>query len=101
MKVLGSRIAVVVMKADSENKNGLIIPESVLENENTLKGKVVSFGRGKLTSSGKIVPHEVKENDVVLFHKHSGMEINYNNDKYRMIGMDDVLAVVDEKKDSK
>ena len=71
---LHDRVLLERMEEDSKTAGGIIIPDSA--KEKPMKGKIVAVGSGMRDESGKLVPLDVKEGDVVLFSKWSGTEVN-------------------------
>ena len=82
MKTVKDKI-VVKVEIKEKTASGIIIPDSV--NEKIQKGKVISIG------------NEVKEiaiNDVVVFNKYSGVEIEIDDQKYTVLKDSDVFVVL-------
>jgi chaperonin GroES len=52
-------------------------------------------GKGKLKDDGKVIPLDVKADDVILFGKYSGQEIKIEGEEYLIMREDEVLAVVE------
>lgn len=82
MKTVKDKI-VVKVEIKEKTASGIIIPDSV--NEKIQKGKVISVG------------NEVKEitiNDIVVFNKYSGVEIEIDDQKYTVLKDSDVFVVL-------
>lgn len=82
MKTVKDKI-VVKVEIKEKTASGIIIPDSV--NEKIQKGKVISIG------------NEVKEiaiNDIVVFNKYSGVEIEIDDQKYTVLKDSDVFVVL-------
>ena len=86
IKPLADRVLVVPAPAE-EKVGGIIIPDTAKEKPQ--RGKVVAVGRG--TKDEDMV---LKENDVVLYGKYAGTELEYEGEKYLIMRQSDVLAVV-------
>ena len=86
IKPLADRVLVVPAPAE-EKVGGIIIPDTAKEKPQ--RGKVVAVGQG--TKDEVMV---LKENDVVLYGKYAGTELEYDGEKYLIMRLSDVLAVV-------
>ena len=86
IKPLADRVLVVPAPAE-EKVGGIIIPDTAKEKPQ--RGKVVAVGQG--TKDEVMV---LKENDVVLYGKYAGTELEYEGKKYLIMRQSDVLAVV-------
>ena len=95
MKVRPLQDRVIVKRVDEEQitKGGIIIPDTA--KEKPIEGKVVAVGNGKILESGKKVPLEVKEGDLILFGKYSGTEIKVDGEEHLIMREDDIIAVVE------
>jgi len=60
-----------------------------------MEGVVRALGTGKTDDNGKKVPFEVKVNDRVLISKYGGTEIKVDGKEYKILGADDILAILD------
>lgn len=88
LKAISNKLIIRPDEAETRTKSGIIIPESA--KEIPLRGRVISAGPGK---DGDMMT--VQEDDVVLYGKYSGQEIEYEGVKYIVILESDVLAVID------
>ena len=52
------------------------------------------MGPGRVDDSGKRIPIDVAEGDVVIYSKYGGTEIKYQGEEYLILSARDVLAVV-------
>lgn len=79
----------------SQTKSGIVIPETVAENEaRAVEYFVLAVGGGrKVNNTFKIVP-EVKPRDFILASSYAGKEVVQGNRKMRLIEWGDVLAQV-------
>jgi len=93
VKPLGDRVLVEPAEAKEVKKGGIIIPDTA--KEKPTEGIVVALGTGKTDDNGKKVPFEVKVGDRVLVSRYGGTEIKLNDKEYKILGSDDILAVVD------
>ena len=88
IKPLSDRVLVLTEPAE-EKVGGIIIPDTAKEKPQ--RGKVVAAGSG--TKDETMI---LKENDVVLYGKYAGTELEYQGEKYLMMRQSDILAVLAE-----
>lgn len=93
VKPLGDRVLVEPVEEKEVKKGGIIIPDSA--KEKPMEGLVRALGTGKTDDNGKKVPFEVKVNDRVLISKYGGTEIKIDGREYKILGADDILAVLE------
>ena len=93
VRPLGDRVLVEPAEEKEVKKGGIIIPDSA--KEKPTEGLVVALGTGKTDDNGKKVPFEVKKGDRVLVSKCGGTEIKLDGKEYKILGSDDILAVID------
>lgn len=93
VKPLGDRVLVEPVEEKEAKKGGIIIPDSA--KEKPMEGLIRALGTGKTDDSGKKVPFEVKVNDRVLISKYGGTEIKIDGKEYKLLGADDILAILD------
>ncbi len=89
MRPINDRIVVKPAPADGKTKGGIIIPDTAKEKPQ--RGKVVAVGPGK---DGNAMT--VKKNDIVLYGKYAGQELNYDGVDYLIMREDDVLVILDK-----
>ena len=92
IKPLGDRILVEPVEEKEVKKGGIIIPETAKEKPQ--EGIVRVLGTGKLDDEGKKIAFEVKVGDRVLVSKYGGTEIKIEGKEYKLLGSDDILAIV-------
>ena len=92
IKPLGDRILVEPAEEKEIKKGGIIIPETAKEKPQ--EGIVRVLGTGKLDDNGKKIAFEVKVGDRVLVSKYGGTEIKIEGKEYKLLGSDDILAIV-------
>ena len=93
IRPLGDRIVVEQLEAEEKTKGGIILPDSAKEKPQ--KGKIVAEGKGKVDENGKLIPMEVKVDDVILYGKYSGTEITIDDKEYVIMKEEDILAIVE------
>ena len=94
IKPLEDRIVVQTLEAEQTTASGLVIPDTAKEKPQ--EGKVLAVGPGRVDDSGKRIPVDVAEGDVVIYSKYGGTEIKYGADEYIILSSRDVLAVVEK-----
>jgi len=92
IKPLEDRILVEPLEAEQTTASGLVIPDTAKEKPQ--EGKVLAVGPGRVDDSGKRIPVDVAENDVVIFSKYGGTEVRYDNKDLLLLNARDILAVV-------
>ncbi len=97
IKPLADNILIEPEKEEEKTKSGILLPDTA-EKGRPEKGKVIAVGPGKMSSSGKMIPMEVKKGDTVLFTKYGPTEIKTVDDKkdYLIAKQDDILAIVEK-----
>jgi chaperonin GroES len=92
IKPLEDRILVEPLEAEQTTASGLVIPDTAKEKPQ--EGKVLAIGPGRVDDSGKRIPVDVSENDVVIFSKYGGTEVRYDGKDLLLLNARDILAVV-------
>ena len=92
IKPLEDRILIQPLEAETTTASGLYIPDTAKEKPQ--EGKVVAVGPGRVDDSGKRIPLDVAEGDVVIFSKYGGTEVKYDGAEYMLLNARDILAVV-------
>jgi len=93
VKPLGDRVLVEPVEEKEVKKGGIIIPDSA--KEKPTEAFVRALGTGKTDDNGKKVPFEVKVGDRVLISKYGGTEIKLEAKEYKLLGADDLLAIIE------
>lgn len=87
IKPLADRVVIKPAVAEEKSQGGIIIPDTA--KEKPLKGKVIAVGKGT-----KDQAMELKEEDIVLYGKYAGTEIEIDGDKVLIMRESDVLAIL-------
>lgn len=85
---------VVIEAVREEKKKGSIILPDTVEKEKSEKGKIIAVGLGKVDSSGKRIPMDVKKGDVVIFKKYSFHEVKIGEKEYLIGSQDGVYGII-------
>jgi len=94
IKPLSDYILIEPLDQEEKTKGGILLPKSA-EKERPQQGKVIAVGAGKRTSSGKIIPLQVKKGDIVLFTKYGPNEVKINAKEYLIAKEEDILAILE------
>ena len=93
IKPLGDRVLLESCEEECEQiKGGIVIPDSAKEKPQEYK--VVAVGPGKTNDKGVKIAIDVKVDDMVLTSKYGGTEVKYNDKEYKIISVEDILAIV-------
>ena len=95
IKPLADYVLLEPIKEEEKTKSGILLPQTA-EKERPEQGRVVAVGPGKKTSSGKIVPVDIKVGQRVLFTKYGPNEIKINDKEYLIAKEEDILAIIEE-----
>ena len=94
IRPLQDRVILKRIEEEEKSKGGIIIPDTAKEKPQ--EGKVVAVGKGKVDDNGKIIPLDVKVNDLVLFGKYSGSEINMDGQEHLIMREEDILGIIEK-----
>ncbi|MDP2864554.1 MAG: co-chaperone GroES [bacterium] len=94
IKPLSDHILIEPIKQEEKTKTGILLPETA-EKERPEQGRVIAVGPGRKTSSGKIIPIEVKVGQKVLFTKYGPNEIKVADKEYLIAKEEDILAILE------
>ena len=94
IRPLQDRVILKRIAEEEKSKGGIIIPDTAKEKPQ--EGKVVAVGKGKVDDNGKIIPLDVKVNDLVLFGKYSGSEINMDGQEHLIMREEDILGIIEK-----
>lgn len=95
VKPIGNRIMVQQLEQEEVTASGIVLPSSA-EKEKKAQGKIVALGNGE-----EIKALGLKENDIVVFGKYAGDEIEVDGKEYKILYVgrekdeSDILALVE------
>lgn len=89
IKPLADRVLIKPTPAEEKTLSGIIIPDTA--KEKPLRGTVIAVGNG--TKDEEMV---VKVDDVVMFGKYAGTEIELDGEKLMIMRQSDILAIINE-----
>ena len=90
---LGDRVLVKPIEETEQMRGGIIIPDTAKEKPQ--QGVVEAVGPGKRGEDGKVLPMNVKAGDKVLFGKYAGTEVKIADQKFLIMGENDILGIVE------
>jgi len=97
LRCLYHHVLVRVDDPKTVTNGGLIIPDSVAEDQTPHTGIVEHVGDGILNKeTGELVPLRTKPGDRVLFGRFSGMMIYINGIRYKHMREDEIIAIIEE-----
>ena len=91
---LEDRVVVKPQEAEAKTAGGIVLPDSA--KEKPLMGKVIAVGPGKMLDSGNRGAMSVKKNDVVLYGKYGGSEVEVDGTEYKILRESEILGVVEK-----
>lgn len=94
LKPLLDRVLIKKLEEEKVTASGLVISDKNKEIPNT--GKVIAVGPGRIDDKGQKIEMSVKEDDVVIFKQYTGTEVEDNHEKYVIVEMKDILAIVEK-----
>lgn len=89
IKPLGDRAVLKPAKAEEVTKSGIVLPDTV-DKEKPEQAEVVAVGKGE-----KIAKLGIKPGDKVLCSKYGGTEVKIDEEEYKVVAEDDILAVLE------
>ena len=92
---LHDRVVVRRVEQESKSSGGIIIPDTA--KEKPMQGEIIAVGPGGRDESGKLIPIDVKEGDIVLFGKWSGTEVKLDGTEYLIMKESDIMGVIEGK----
>jgi len=87
IKPLADRVLVLPAQAEEKTASGIIIPDTAKEKPQ--RGTIVAVGNG--TKDEEML---VKVNDIVLYGKYAGTELELEGEKYLIMKQNDILAII-------
>jgi chaperonin GroES len=89
LRPLGDRVIVQPTPKEETTKSGIILPETV-NKETRQEGKLVAIGKGE-----KVSQLNLSTGQKVVFSEYGGSDIKIDNQEYKILNHDDLLAVVE------
>ena len=106
--MIGDKVLIKPKKPTGHTTSGLYLPPTVQENEKIYSGYVIKVGPGfpipSLTDEDepwkekneevKYVPLQAKEGDMAIYMQKSGIEIEFNKEKYIIIPHSAIIMII-------
>ncbi len=89
IKPIGDRILVKPVTEEEVTKSGIVLPETI-DKEKKAEGEILAIGNGE-----KVLKLGLQIGQKVLFGKYAGEEVKIDNREFKIIGHEDILAVVE------
>lgn len=94
---LHNKILVRVPSSQERKAGKIIIPSTVTSTDNNyINGIVIAVGKGRLTSTKRLPPPNVKPGDKVLLGRFAGTRFMVDGALYMIIYANEVLCVFEE-----
>lgn len=94
LKPLLDRVLLKKVEEKKVTSSGLLIAEK--NKEIPYVGEVIAVGPGRLDENGNRVKMEVTEGHTVIFKQYTATEIEHNQEKFVIVEMKDILAIVEK-----
>ena len=92
IKPLGDRVLLQVADVEEQIKGGIVIPDSAKEKPQ--EAKIVALGTGGTDDDGNKIKFDVSVGDLVLTNKYGGTDVTVEDEEFKIVKSDDILAVV-------
>lgn len=92
VRPLGARVLLKEIEAQETTKSGIVLPSNA--KEKSFMAEVIEVGPGEV-KDGKEIKMRVKKGDKVLYSRYAGTDIKLDNQEYRIVKQDDILAIVE------
>jgi chaperonin GroES len=92
IKPMQGRIVVKEIETVKKSTGGLILTEAAADKPN--QGIVIAVGPGNYLENGNFVVPGVNEGDKVLFVQGSGQLVKVEDEEYRILQEDEILAII-------
>ena len=94
LKPLDDRVVIKPNQVEDVTAGGIVLPDSA--KERPLMGKIIAVGEGKLLDNGSRAKLSVKKNDVVLFGKYGGSDVEIDSVEYKIMRESEILGIVEK-----
>lgn len=95
IKPLGDRVLVKELPKEATTSSGIIIPDTA--KEASQEAQVVAVGPGRQDKNDLIpLDKNIKVGAKVLISKYGGDDFKYNGEEYKLVGANDILAVIEK-----
>ena len=87
IRPIGERVLVKLVKVEEKTASGIILPGAG-DKEKPNLGEIIAVGKGEKLS-------DIKVEEKVVYAKFSGTEIKDGEEKYLILNIEDILAVIE------
>lgn len=87
IKPIGERVLVKPVEIETKTKGGIVLPDTVSKEQPTI-GEVIAVGSGEKLEG-------IAVGQKIIYSKYAGTEIKKDGDKFLLLNIDDVLAIVE------
>ncbi|MEF9968441.1 MAG: co-chaperone GroES [Longicatena sp.] len=92
LKPLQDNVILKREEVEKKTASGIILTDT--SEKQPALAKVIAVGSGKIVND-KVVPIEVKVNDLVVYKEYAGTKVEYLKEEYLIVSQDDILAIVE------
>jgi chaperonin GroES len=96
---LYDKVLVRAAEVETITQGGIIVPDDA--KDRPMRGEVLFVGEGRIQPDGTIRPLFTRAGDVVLYGKYSGTEVKVDDEVVLIMKEDDILVIVDIKREGK
>jgi chaperonin GroES len=82
---------VVIREVKNVTKSALVLPK---EENKPGEGEVVAVGPGRVLENGQLLPVTVKVGNKVVFQDYASVEVEVNNEKFKIVRETDIYSVL-------
>jgi chaperonin GroES len=90
---IADRVLVRPAEAETVSKSGIVLPDSA--QEKPMRGEVLAAGKGRTAADGNTLEMPVSVGDLVVYGKYSGNDIKFGGEDYKILRVDEILAVIE------
>ncbi|HOM61091.1 MAG TPA: co-chaperone GroES [Anaerohalosphaeraceae bacterium] len=94
LKPLDDRVVIKPQEAEEKTPGGIVLPDTA--KEKPLMGKVIAVGEGRRLANGTRAKMSVSKNDIVLFGKYSGSDVEIDGVEYKILRESEILGIVEQ-----
>lgn len=88
------RVLIEKLAAPQKTVGGILLPETAAKiNE----GKVVAVGPGRRSTTGELLPMNVKEGDTVMLPEYGGAQVKLGDKELLVYREDEIVGVLSDK----
>jgi len=88
---LADQILIKQVEPEKKTKSGILLPENASDDKTPMMAEVVAVGTSpKITKKGIVV------GDWVVYSRYSGTEVEFEDTKYMLLSVKDILAKVQQ-----